>query len=232
MTMLKVYGKKTASKIQGGDKSMVTALNTTELKKIFGENGEYAGPYVRVFDATTSQFYFLFNYNGTSDSVNPLNWKPVSPGAFDFPEYSPAPYLKGSPVMKTESNGDVDFYIATMGTTSSEVPGESSKWFKFSTGSGNAGVIPRQIEYGSINKNASEGTTGRKMNFNISNEVSLNGNRIPIVQILIHTINDNYELAYPNVIISKSSGISISIEFKGDLSILNSDTNNVIVTLI
>lgn len=231
MSKIKIYGKHTASKAQGSDKMIITSLNSTELKKAFGNNGQYASPKSIIFDGTSDKFYYLNTFNTNEDATNPNNWKPVKGETASALEWTASPYNKGSLVSKTETNGSVKFYFSTMDTIASDMPSASSKWFEIPTGNSDS-TIPRQIVYGSIDKTTINGNSRRKMSFNVTNDVSLNGNRIPTVQVLIRTIEDKYEIAYPKLSFTKSSQISCNIEFIGDLSFLHEETNNVVVTLI
>ena len=105
-----------------------------------------------------------------------------------------------------------------------------AKWFMIPLDGGST-TMPMQLEYGTIQPSSTE-LPQRTLQYTINNIVSLSSTRIPTIQILIRTIDDVWEIAYPTVQFTRSSTIKAKIIFYGDLTKLHTDSNNVAITFI
>lgn len=229
---MKIYGQKTASKILGADKMIVSAINETELKKVFGAQGQYGSQNAIIFDVTTKAFYYLQTFANNIDAITVSNWLPVPAGDVEASEWTQSAYNKGSLVMKTQVDNSVIFYFSIMATAAGDIPGQSSKWFEIPTSSGTAS-IETQIEYVTLDRTLPLAAPQRTFTITANPQISINGTRIPMIQVLVRLANDTYEIAIPRMSINTTGGsVVITFTFEGDLSSLHNDSNNIIIQLL
>ena len=230
---MKQYGQQTASKVLGADKMIIDALNQTNLRKAFGQNGQYGSKNAIIFDASTKTLMYLTQFDSNADAIDVSKWLPMPTGDITANDWTAKTYNKGSLVMLTDSaSQEVSFYLSMMNTVAGDTPGVSSKWFKIPTEGGSI-ALPMQIEYGSIDKTASlTDFAKRTISLTLNDIVTVSNTRIPTIQVLIRTAEDRYEIAYPEVKFTKGSAITCNTIFRGDLAKLHSEQNNVIITFI
>ena len=226
---MKTYGLQTASQILGADKMIVSAINQTELRKCFGDQGQYGSLNAIIFDVTTRGFYQLMQFNSNNDAITVANWSSLPSGTVTIQNWEAKAYNKGSMVGIEDGGGNMSYYISVVNTLPGDMP-PSAKWFMIPLDGGST-TMPMQLEYGTIQPSSTT-LPQRTLQYTINNIVSLSSTRIPTIQILIRTIDDVWEIAYPTVQFTRSSTIKAKIIFYGDLTKLHTDSNNVAITFI
>lgn len=224
---LYVYNTKNRSKQQSSDKSLLNTLSVAELKRVFGNSGEFASLYARVFVVSSKAYYYLSRYDVNVDAINVANWLPVPSAKSVVEMYESISYNRGSFVLYNNM-GNLELYIATQNIASNEVPSISAKWQKINTSVASSGQVSaiRQTEKITVDD------THRTFSIEANADITINHSRIPTIQVMFEKSDGTFEIAYPEIIITKHTKIVFNIQFLGDLSELKQSNNNVTITLL
>ena len=221
-----IYDVQNRSKQQSSDKSLINDQVLSELQRVFGQSGEFASLYARVFVVSRKAYYYLNKYTTNADALNIANWLPVMLSDLTIQMYEQRSYDKGSIVM-TNTSGVISRYVATSNIASNELPGNSVKWLQLNASQASTSQHNiQQIEKITVNSGS------REFNIVANTAVSINNTKIPMIQVMFENTDGKFEIAYPQITITKSSTITFNIKFFGDLSSIKNTQNNVIITLM
>jgi hypothetical protein len=202
----------------------IDSLTVAELKRCFGENGEWGYAKAYVFNRSTNQFMSLNTFTQQSDAIVTGNWSTVSQYITEFPVWQAGEsYGLGSCVTFTDSFNSTNFWIGVAPSTPGQSPEtHPGNWYNLSAAT-TMSVIHQEFLY-RLDTRVPEGVATRDFTLNVNSQVSNNGSRTPQIEVYAdfnETVSgqQSWQKVYTKIVTYTESGtVKVKVTFSGDLS--------------